>query len=96
VWILESAARNGEEPSHESKDALFGLATHAVKNLSETGVKIDEVLNWMTTNWPSEEPIDEFVCKIPISVLMTISAGSCISALIESLFKKHKIRRRLG
>jgi hypothetical protein len=73
VW--ESAIRDGEEPSHDHKDSLVGMTGYAVKNFSKTGVKIDEVLNWMTTNRPPKWPIDEFVCNLPISILMITSAG---------------------
>jgi hypothetical protein len=62
-FVLESSKRDGEEPSHERRDALRRMAARAIKNLSKTGVKSDEVSNWTTTNWPSEGPINK-LCAI--------------------------------
>jgi hypothetical protein len=75
VFELESAERDGQESSHERRDALLGMAAHAIKNLSKTGVKFEDVLVWVTTNMPPDDPRDKFVCSIPVSALMTISAG---------------------
>jgi hypothetical protein len=35
VLVLESAARHGEEPSHERKDALIRMVAHAAKKLMQ-------------------------------------------------------------
>jgi hypothetical protein len=75
VLVLESAERDGEEPSRERRDTLIDLTAHAIKNLSKTGVKFEDVLVWATSNWQTDDHIDKFVCNLPVSTLMLISAG---------------------
>jgi hypothetical protein len=51
------------------------MAAHAIKNLTKTGVKLEDVLDWVTGNLPVKDCRDQFVCNIPLSTLMTISVG---------------------
>jgi hypothetical protein len=44
VLVLESAERDGEEPWHARRDTLIDLAVHAIKNLSKTGARFEDVL----------------------------------------------------
>jgi hypothetical protein len=75
LLAVVTAERDGEEPSHERRENLLGLAAHAIKNLSKTGVKFEEVLLWATENWQTDEAPDKFVCNLPVSALVLISAG---------------------
>jgi hypothetical protein len=74
VFDLECAERIGEEPSRERKNAFVSMAAHAIKKLSRTGVKMEDLLSWVKANWSSEGSVEQFVCNIPVSVIMTISA----------------------
>jgi hypothetical protein len=73
--VLESAERDGEEPSRELRDTLADLAAHAIKNLSRTGVKFEDVLLWEKSNWQTDDYSDKFVCNLPVSALILISTG---------------------
>jgi hypothetical protein len=60
------------------------MAAYAIKNLTKTEIKFDDVLVWVTTHLPTNERSDNIACNVPISAPMTISAevihfGHCIN-----------------
>jgi hypothetical protein len=74
VVILEPAACDSKEPSLKRKSAVLKMAAHVINHISKTAVKLDDVFAWVNANSPAEQPMEKFVCSIPISVLADISA----------------------
>jgi hypothetical protein len=74
LLVVVAAEREGEEPSHERRENLLILAVHAIKNLSKTGKKFEEVLLWAMQNWTDDAP-DNLICNLPVSTLVLISTG---------------------
>jgi hypothetical protein len=64
-----------DEPSVERRDAIVAMTAHSIKQLSRTGVKLDEITHWVKTHMPEQGPLTTFVQNIPIEVLLFIEQG---------------------
>jgi hypothetical protein len=68
-------ARSGPEPSIERIDSLIQIAARRIKQLSHTGVTIEDSSTWVTEAFPAPETMLTFVNNLPIEVLKIISLG---------------------